>query len=159
MPIEPIISQNGTVVSIDNYDPSWLVSWFVSMDGGFTYTELEGITTPSFDVTGVVSDGAFIYAGISNGCLNNSVAQMVVGVNELHENTFTVYPQPADNEIFFSSGSELKTIKAFDATGKVVLNENNVSNVLNISHLAPGFYILHVSNGKGKQERISVMVK
>jgi hypothetical protein len=159
MPIEPIISQNGSVVSIDNYDPSWLVSWFVSMDGGFTYTELEGITTPSFDVTGVVSDGAFIYAGISNGCLNNSVAQMVVGVNELHENTFTVYPQPADNEIFFSNGNELKTIKAFDATGKVVLSENNVSNVLNISHLAPGFYVLHVSNGKGMQERISVMVK
>lgn len=159
MPSEPIISQNGSIVSIDNYDPSWLVSWFVSMDGGFTYTELEGITTPSFDVTGVVSDGAFIYAGISNGCLNNSVAQMVVGVNELSGNSFAVYPQPADNEIFFSNSNELKTVKAFDASGKLVMNENNISSVLNISHLAPGFYVLHVTNRNGKQERVSVMVK
>jgi hypothetical protein len=159
MPAEPIISQNGSVISIDNYDPSWLVSWFVSMDGGFTYTELEGITTPSFDVTGVVADGAFIYAGISNGCLNSSVAQMVVGVNELNENSFSVYPQPADQEIFFSNVNEPKTVKAFDSTGKLVLMENNVSSVLNISTLSSGFYVLHVTNRNGKQERVSVMVK
>jgi hypothetical protein len=159
MPSEPFISQNGSIVSIDNYDPSWLVSWFVSVDGGFTYTELEGITTPSFDVTGIVSDGTFIYAGISNGCLNSSVAQMVVGVNELNENSFSVYPQPADQEIFFSNVNEPKTVKAFDATGKVVLMENNVSSVLNISTLSPGFYVLHVTNRNGKQERVSVMVK
>ena len=159
MPIVPIISQNGTLLGIDNYDPSWLVSWFVSVDGGFSYTELEGITTPSFDVTGIVSDGTFIYAGISNGCLNSSVAQMVVGVNELNENTFSVYPQPADQEIFFSNVNEPKTVKAFDATGKLVLVENNVSSILNISTLSPGFYILHVTNRNGKQERVSVMVK
>ena len=159
MPAEPIISQNGSVVSIDNYDPSWLVSWFVSADGGFTYTELEGITTPSFDVTGIVSDGTFIYAGISNGCLNSSVAQMVVGVNELHQNSFSVYPQPADQEIFFSNVNEPKTVKAFDSTGKLVLMENNVTSVLNISTLSPGFYVLHVTNRNGKQERVSVMVK
>jgi hypothetical protein len=159
MPSEPFISQNGTIVSIDNYDPSWLVSWFVSVDGGFTYTELEGITTPSFDVTGIVSDGSFIYAGISNGCLNSSVAQaVVVGVNELHQNSFSVYPQPADQEIFFSNVNEPKTVKAFDATGKLVLIENNVSSVLNISSLSPGFYVLHVTNRNGKQERVSVMV-
>ena len=159
MPSEPFISQNGSIVSIDNYDPSWLVSWFVSVDGGFTYTELEGITTPSFDVTGIVSDGTFIYAGISNGCLNSSVAQMVVGVNELNENTFSVYPQPADQEIFFSNVNEPKTVKAFDATGKMVMLENNVTNVLNVSTLSPGFYVLHVTNRNGKQERVSVMVK
>ena len=111
MPSEPFISQNGSIVSIDNYDPSWLVSWFVSADGGFTYTELEGVTTPSFDVTGIVSDGTFIYAGISNGCLNSSVAQMVVGVNELNENSFSVYPQPADQEIFFGPIRKLARIK------------------------------------------------
>jgi hypothetical protein len=159
MPSEPFISQNGSIVSIDNYDPSWLVSWFVSVDGGFTYTELEGITTPSFDVTNIVSDGTFIYAGISNGCLNSSVAQMVVGVNELNENSFNVYPQPADQEIFFSNVNELKTVRAFDATGKLVMLENNVTNVLNVSNLSPGFYVLHVTNRNGKQERVSVMVK
>lgn len=159
MPIVPIISQNGTLLGIDNYDPSWLVSWFVSVDGGFTYTELEGITTSSFDVTGIVSDGTFIYAGISNGCLNSSVAQMVVGVDELYQNSFSVYPQPADQEIFFSNVNEPKTIKAFDATGKLVLMETNVSSVLNISTLSPGFYVLHVTNRNGKQERVSVMVK
>ncbi len=159
MPSEPFISQNGSIVSIDNYDPSWLVSWFVSVDGGFTYTELEGITTPSFDVTGIVADGSFIYAGISIGCLNSSVAQMVVGVNELNENSFSVYPQPADQEIFFSNVNELKTVKAFDATGKLVMLENNVTSVLNVSTLSPGFYVLHVTNRNGKQERVSVMVK
>jgi hypothetical protein len=159
MPSVPFISQNGSIVSIDNYDPSWLVSWFVSVDGGFTYTELEGVTTPSFDVTGIVSDGTFIYAGISNGCLNSSVAQMVVGVDELYQNSFSVYPQPADQEIFFSNVNEPKTVKAFDATGKLVLMETNVSSVLNISTLSPGFYVLHVTNRNGKQERVSVMVK
>ncbi|MDP4631130.1 MAG: T9SS type A sorting domain-containing protein [Flavobacteriales bacterium] len=159
MPSEPFISQNGSIVSIDNYDPSWLVSWFVSVDGGFTYTELEGITTPSFDVTGIVSDGTFIYAGISNGCLNSSVAQMVVGMDELYQNSFSVYPQPADQEIFFSNVNEPKTVKAFDSTGKLVLMENNVTSVLNISTLSPGFYVLHVTNRNGKQERVSVMVK
>jgi len=40
-----------------------------------------------------------------------------------------------------------------------VLMENNVSSVLNISTLSPGFYVLHVINRNGKQERVSVMVK
>jgi hypothetical protein len=84
---------------------------------------------------------------------------MVVGVNELNENTFSVYPQPADQEIFFSNVNELKTVKAFDATGKLVMLENNVTNVLNVSTLSPGLYVLHVTNRNGKQERVSVMVK
>jgi len=159
MPIEPIVSQNGTVFSIDNYDPSWLVSWFVSNDGGMVYTELEGITTPSFDAAGMLSAGTWLYAAVSNGCLNNSVAQMMVGVNELSEFSRLIYPQPADQQIFFDDANESKSIKVFDATGKLVLSDQNITNEMNVSTLSPGFYVLQITHASGHQERVSVMVK
>jgi len=158
MPIEPTIAQNGSVLSITNYDPSWLVSWFVSTDGGFSYTELEGVTTPSFDVNGVLPNGAIVYAGISNGCLNNSQPQAIVGVNELSAADFVVYPVPAHNNLFFSNVNEQKGVQVFDATGKLVLAENNVTSTLNIANLAPGFYAVHVTSQKGSFRCVSIMV-
>ncbi len=158
MPIEPLISQNGSVVTIDNYDPSWLVSWFVSNDGGMVYTELEGITSPSFDVTGLVAERSWLYAAVSNGCLNNSEAQMVVGINELTEHSRVVYPQPADHQIFFHDVNESKTIRVFDATGKLILSESNITNELNVSALCPGFYVLHIAHRGGDEERVSILV-
>lgn len=158
MPIEPTIAQNGSVLSITNYDPSWLVSWFVSTDGGFSYTELEGVTTPSFDVNGVLPNGAIVYAGISNGCLNNSQPQAIVGVNELSAADFVVYPVPAHNNLFFSNVNEQKWVQVFDATGKLVLAESNVTSTLNIANLAPGFYAVHVTSQKGSFRCVSIMV-
>ena len=158
MPIEPTIAQNGSVLSITNYNPSWLVSWFVSTDGGFSYVELEGVTTPSFDVNGVLPNGALVYAGISNGCLNNSQTQAIVGVNELRKPEFTVYPVPAHETLFFSNVNELKTVQVFDASGKLVQIENNVTSALNIANLAPGFYAIHVTNNKGGFKCVPVMV-
>jgi hypothetical protein len=159
MPIEPLISQNGSVVSIDNYDPSWLVSWFVSNDGGIVYTELEGITSRSFDMTGLVADGSWLYAAVSNGCLNSSDAQMVVGIDELTEYARHVYPQPADDQIFFHDVHESKTIKVFDATGKLILSDQNITSELNVSALSPGFYVMQITHRSGNQERVSIMVK
>ena len=159
MPSVPFISQNGSFVTIDNYDPSWTVSWFISVDGGMVYTELEGITTPSFDITGIIPNGAWLYAGVSNGCLNNSEAQMVVGVEELNHSSRRVYPQPAENQIFFYETQSSKTVSMFDSTGKLVMVEQNITNELNVSKLSPGFYVMHVEESGGQEQRISVMVQ
>jgi hypothetical protein len=54
--------------------------------------------------------------------------------------------------------NEQKLVQVFDATGKLVLVENNVTSALNIANLAPGFYAVHVTSQKGAFRCVSIMV-
>jgi hypothetical protein len=84
---------------------------------------------------------------------------MVVGVEELNHSSRRVYPLPADNQIFFYDTQSYKTVSVFDSTGKLVMMEQNITNELNVSKLTPGFYVMHVEESDGQEQRISVMVQ
>ncbi|MES2592773.1 MAG: T9SS type A sorting domain-containing protein [Bacteroidota bacterium] len=73
-------------------------------------------------------------------------------VNELNgtNNTISVYPNPATNNINFTSAAELTAIEISDITGRLIGSYSTNSNSVNIStsRLTPGTYIYTAFNKK-----------
>lgn len=65
-------------------------------------------------------------------------------------NKVTLYPNPTANTIYFEGLSESNRIKIIDTKGKIVLEEDNVTNSLDIHKLSKGLYILLVYNTDNK---------
>ncbi len=65
----------------------------------------------------------------------------------------TVYPNPANEVIYVdnTTGEQIVSISITDITGKLIYENNNPSelnNVIDISTLSPGNYIMEINNGK-----------
>jgi hypothetical protein len=63
---------------------------------------------------------------------------------DLAVNNFSIYPNPATNNINIASNSQIISIKVFDILGKQVLLEGQTSR-LNISNLKTGVYLMNVT--------------
>lgn len=78
----------------------------------------------------------------------------VVLVNETLGNQLTIYPNPAADQLTVSYfGEEVKDLKIFDMTGKMIIEDVNFSNIkkLNISKLQKGMYVLQLTTKTGKK--------
>ena len=63
---------------------------------------------------------------------------------------YSVYPNPAKNELVIKNLTGTSNISLVDATGRVVLRRNNVTNgltTLNIASLQNGIYNVVINNG------------
>ncbi|MGB0788213.1 MAG: T9SS type A sorting domain-containing protein [Marinirhabdus sp.] len=72
-----------------------------------------------------------------------------LGVNDVEQNNFTIYPNPAaGNTVTISSarGNGAMQVAVFDVLGKQVMN-TVTSNTLDISTLKSGMYILQIAQG------------
>jgi len=65
-----------------------------------------------------------------------------------------IYPNPTKNEIFISSGFEIKSINIVNSIGQTVIrkNINNQSIAINVSDLSKGMYIISVVSDNNKIE-------
>lgn len=95
--------------------------------------------------------GASTPLASSSIVLSKYATENFVGLNDLSNKTVVVYPSPA-NETITISGIELNGAKVtvFDQAGKTVLQTTNISgNVLNVSSLNEGIYLLSIEiNGE-----------
>jgi hypothetical protein len=60
----------------------------------------------------------------------------------------SIYPNPAEDNIFISTEFPVNNIEVFNITGSKVILQSTVGNHLDISHLPKGFYILRIDSGK-----------
>lgn len=78
----------------------------------------------------------------------------LVGTDKLYQSSrFSVYPNPANDVLQLSSDSEMKSVKLYDLTGKVVeqIDLNGaLSQEINISNLKNGIYFLEASTVTGE---------
>jgi len=76
-----------------------------------------------------------------------------------NEPIFQVYPNPVNTELHFTNyevQSE-QTVMIFDVNGKMIRNEKVISNRLDVSELANGFYVFALNtNGKTQQQKFIV---
>lgn len=86
-----------------------------------------------------------------NGCSSTSecINISTIGINDLNDNIFSIYPNPAKNTIVITSSLSLNNLSysIYDSQGRLVhsgLFKNNGQIV--ISDLTPGSYILRVNN-------------
>lgn len=84
------------------------------------------------------------------GCIDTSecvtVNDNVIGLSEMfNSNPIQVYPNPASEIITLEmAGSDFTELFIYDYDGRVFLYQNNYSEVINISGLASGNYVLRV---------------
>ena len=77
----------------------------------------------------------------------------LTGINNLsNESLFSIYPNPSSNNITinFSSASNNINVKIYDVTGRLIKNIGNVKsgeNIINISTLEAGLYMLNLQDG------------
>jgi hypothetical protein len=65
----------------------------------------------------------------------------------LDDTTLVIYPNPVLNELRFSSNAELLSVLIYDMTGKVVLKDTNVAQMINVGELMKGLYFIKATSG------------
>lgn len=83
-----------------------------------------------------------IYSNVnSQGCFLTPVEEVV------EPDLFTVFPNPARNEIQISSSEEIDFIKVLDLNGRIVVTSKQQT--INLSHMKSGIYIIQITSPKG----------
>lgn len=61
------------------------------------------------------------------------------------EKRTSVFPNPFAREIYLRSEEPLKSVDIYDVNGRLVESVTDPDNVLNLSHLHPGVYMLYIT--------------
>jgi photosystem II stability/assembly factor-like uncharacterized protein len=157
----PLITTTQSFYGIDFYDNSngWIVGSYSNSSGGLIFKTTNAGTTWSNEL---VLPG-INFLGCSAIDANNA---WVVGqdgtiykyglntfVNEqVKDNAYSIYPNPATNNITINSSTTLHKIMVTDVLGKIVLTQTsaNTSESIDLSHLQTGVYFL-TANGATKK--------
>ncbi|MDO4727554.1 MAG: T9SS type A sorting domain-containing protein [Bacteroidota bacterium] len=71
-----------------------------------------------------------------------------VGINEFEEESLLVYPNPVSEHLFVKHSDGIRCVKIFDIQGNKVLSVNDFE-LINISQLSAGMYLLHITSNLG----------
>ena len=130
------------------------LTYNVYLDG-----DLVGNTSNLFwDYTDLIDEQTYI-AGVS-ALYGNGESDIVeyqfmfgyVGVSEILENTISVFPNPAKNNVNIQSDFNITDIVVYDYVGKVIYtikNSNTKNVVLNTSSYGAGIYFVRIETKKG----------
>ncbi|GAB5398764.1 MAG: hypothetical protein Aureis2KO_03490 [Aureisphaera sp.] len=131
----------GTVYPLTNGDGSFnfrttfFDANYIGQDVPTTAVFIAGIITERED-----DGGHYITAR------DNEDASTTLGIEDSNANAFSLYPNPAQNEInIVSQLSGEKAVTVFDISGKQVIETTLNSNTLDISQLTSGMYLVKIS--------------
>jgi len=137
--------ENNTSGSIIISNFGGLAPFTYSIGGPFQSTNIfSNLTAGTYAIT--VKD--------SNGCLYSSSATIygncpAVGIDEINKPSWKIYPNPANDRIYFDTNIELKVIQLIDVSGRIVKTIIPKSNVLDVKELKKGIYFLQLVSEKG----------
>lgn len=119
----------------------------------FNQSILTGATNQNY--TPVNSGSYQVQVWDSNGCTSISDPYPFINTmtGALTTNPISIFPNPACDYLTIESKKTIKTIRIIDIIGREILlsrNVNETSAHLNIKNIAPGRYILEISNAEGK---------
>ncbi len=117
-----------------------------------------GITSRSIDISTFdcsdIGDVIEVTLTLSDAAGNTSTGVSMVTINEvlatqdISANAFTMYPNPANDQVFINTGSNSDlTVIIVDNSGRIISQEIiNDEESINVSQLEPGIYTIMVSN-------------
>jgi len=91
-------------------------------------------------------DGTFYLENIYFWTNANDIKQL----NVLSNNDLSVYPNPAENNLYFASKTTLSKVAIFNLDGKQVKEYDNVLKSIDVSDLKTGDYIMRLTDTNGK---------
>jgi hypothetical protein len=127
--------------------------------GNFDFTWQGNVTADTLTLNNVQNTTTVIVQGISpEGCVVNDtvtlVADVCIGINEVANAAWYVYPNPATNQfvIEWNGMNDLQAYRLFANDGKLVsetkLDATQQSTVVDCTHFAAGVYVLQLqTNG------------
>jgi hypothetical protein len=104
--------------------------------------------------TSLAAGGTFTNSETTNFCLSGS------GVENVLDNTITLYPNPAQNEIPLIGALANSTLYIIDVAGNVVVSTKTPSanTKVDTSNLANGYYIVKLVSS-GKVDSLPLIIK
>ena len=82
---------------------------------------------------------------------NKSVTvDLATGINEINENSLSMFPNPVTNELTINNISKNSTISIYDLNGRLIINKISKSEIekIDVSNLTNGIYLIKVSDKK-----------
>ena len=136
---------------------------FIEDNGGTWDMTLKDFTTGGgWASFGEDVNGELYIASLNNGTIYK-IEDGELSVNEFSENSISMYPNPANNELNFNFGLQsVANVIVYDLHGKKIQSYGvNNSEVLNIStkNFANGMYIVEVQNQNGNTVRKKLIVQ
>jgi pectate lyase len=85
------------------------------------------------------------YTNLEN-YLNSIVPSEIVGLPYIVNNDFRIYPNPANNKVYFAGKENIKRAELFDLTGKLisVKEDFDQNSYFKIANLIPGIYFIKI---------------
>jgi hypothetical protein len=71
------------------------------------------------------------------------------GIEVLHSQDISVYPNPTKDEIFIKSELQIKKIEIYSLTGSLLFSENNFNEKISMRNFAAGVYLVKIYTDKG----------
>jgi hypothetical protein len=130
------ITANATLVSYQWLDCS-------------TNSPIMGETNPTFTPT-EIGDYAVVVSDGTCADTSDCVSVTSVGINDrfLSNNLYPLYPNPSTNEVRISNfKSSIDNVSILDLTGKIIMTIKPTSELLDLSQLNTGIYIVKIHEG------------
>jgi len=115
-----------------------------------------------YEINEVLVDGIANSAAKENGSYtfsnvtgNHSISvtfnavSSITGANEIEAAGYSIYPNPANDEIFIQSEFSITKVEIYSSTGALLLSEKNFNEKISISTLSQGVYVVKIYTEKG----------
>jgi hypothetical protein len=150
MPDPLIFNLGGSVVEFNNNSVGAASYEWVLGDGTTSNEEIV-IHEYSYDFLSELAE-IEVSLTVTNefGCvdvLNQVVDVLFISVVELNNVAVTVFPNPAQDNLFINADLLIESFEIMDAAGRVVMRDQNVNRLmteLNVGSLTGGIYMVHI---------------
>ena len=150
-----IISNNQSLINLsglENLEASSIIDLTIVNNPTLSECSVQSICEYLVSPNGTVS-----IANNASGCESSEEveAACLVGIDEINEKSFTLYPNPSTGKIFISSENNilLDEIVIYNQLGQNIFHQNPLSNTVDISVLKPGIYIIELVSGNSKYQK------
>jgi len=155
------ISYNNVLTSLaglDNIDANSILNLRIHNNSSLSNCEVESVCNY------LASPGGYLYiANNALGCNSQEEVEQTCETIGIYKHSYSthcsIYPNPSNEKITItcSNGEEVTNVKIYNSNGLLIKNVSRISNNIDISTLAPGFYIIEYAiNGKYKHERLAI---
>lgn len=131
-----------------------------TLDSNNVITWSDAFPNNFFSSFGEGNDGSLYVAGISSGNIYKIIGTSGAGTDSFAGGSFSVYPNPAGDEVFVSlKNTAATTLSIFDIRGKLLLQQNITEGESRIdtSVLSSGMYMMELeSSGAVKHHKLVV---
>ncbi len=160
-----LLDSKGTEIQLSNplaSGSSYGVDASISktLEAGTYYLEVDGVGYLDPKTTGY-SD----YASIGYYEISGSYSPLTTGINEQEQaSDFVLYPNPANDKLYITfadASTQVLSVKIMDAVGQLVYAASKplTQDGMDVSQLAPGIYILQMTDEKTKASAMKKFIK